>query len=216
MNYHPTKNDIKIIIRIKGRNRNVLINSRNEALSKGLIDPKLIIQIFDSLENALYESDKIDVQNFFNRLSAKEKSSIPSIVEDAAINRIREYRHNRLIVSDANSGSIEFTTYVIAAAFFVTSKVLEQIISDTLDKSVVYQELVKFTSKNLDAKALFIAELLRRVFFKKKRDIDVNVMQRTKEDEPNTIEVNIYEELILKELEYPKETLGQVIKKENN
>jgi hypothetical protein len=216
MQYKPTKNDIQIIIRIKGRNRDYHINSRDEAFSQGLIDPKLIIQVFDSIENALYESDKVDVKTFFNRLNQQEKSSMPPIVEDAAINRIREYRHNRLIVSDAKSGSIEFTTLVVAAAFFVTSKVLEQTISGILEKSEVYQKLLKFTAKNLDSKVLFIAERLRRVFFKKKRDIDVNVIQRKSEEEPSTIEVNIYEELILKEIEYPKSTLGQVIEKERN
>lgn len=211
MNYRPTKNDIKIVIRIKGRHRDLQISSRNDAFSQGVIDPKLIIQVFDSIENALYESDKTDVKSFFNQMKSRGNSPLSPLVEDAAINRIREYRHNRLIVSEANSGSIEFDAYVVAAAFFVISKVLEE----ALLKSKVFQKLVEFIARNIDAKTLYIAERLRRAFSKKKRDIDVNVKQRVNQDEPNTIEVNIYEELILKELEYPKETLGQVIEKES-
>lgn len=214
MNYKPTKNDIRIIIKIKGRTRDFEINSRNDAFSQGIIDPKLIIQVFDSIENALYESDKSDVKSFFNRLSSEEKKDLSPLVEDAAENRIREYRHNRLLVSDAESGSIEFTTYVVAAAFLVLNNTLKHTAKAIWEESIIHKKLVEFTVKSLNSKTLFIAEKLRRAFAKKKRDIDVNVLQRENDDAPYTIEANIYEELILKELKKPELTLGQVINKE--
>lgn len=212
MNYKPTKNDIRIIIKIKGRARDFQVNSRNEAFSQRIIDPKLIIQVFDSIENALYESDKSDVKSFFNRLNAEDKRSLSPLVEDAAVNRIREYRHNRLLVAEAESGSIEFTTYVVAAAFLVLNNTLKHTAKAIWEESIIHKKLVEFTVKSLNSKTLFIAEKLRRAFSKKKRDIDVKVLQRENDDEPHTIEANIYEELILKELEKPELTLGQAIK----
>jgi len=213
MKYKPTPNDIRIIIRIKGERRDVEIDSSKAAFEQNLIDPKLIIQVFDSIENALYESDKYDVQSFFNRLPDKSKRDLPPLVEDASINRIREYRHNRLIVSEANSGSIEFTAFVVAAAYLVLNNTLKHVLGDAWKKSILHQELVRVTVETIDNKTLFIAEKLRRAFLKKKRDIDVKVLQRENPSEPHTIEAIIYAEFKPKEVSKPELTLGQVIEK---
>lgn len=213
MKYEPTEHDIQIFVKIKGSNRDVNISSLEEASQQSLIDPKLIIQVFDNIENALYESDKVDVQAFFNRLSDKSRRDLPPLVEDASINRIREYRHNRLIITEANSGSIEFTAFVVAAAYLVLNNTLKHVLEDAWKKSNLHQELVKFTVETLNNKTLFIAEKLRRVFSKKRRDIDVTVLPRSNFSEPNTIEIIIYAEFKAKELPKSELTLGQAIKK---
>jgi len=207
MNYEPTSHDIKIVINIKGNRRN--LNSNN---SEGrIVEPKLLIQVFDSIENALYESDRNDVVDFFRRY--KGELNISNLTRDAAIHRIREYKHNRLLINEARDGSIEFEAFVIAVAALTLSSTLKESFKEGYKNSILHKRLSEYVRETIDNKTLYIAEKLRRAFGKKKRRVQVNVEQLS-DNRPKQIEITVYEELILKELEKPELTLGEIVDKE--
>lgn len=205
MNYNPSNHDIKIVINIKGNKRR-----SNSDLGR-IIEPKLLIQVFDSIENALYESDRNDVIDFFRVY--KEELNISDLTRDAAIHRIREYRHNRLLINEARDGSIEFEAFVIAVAALTLSSTLKESFKEGYKNSILHKRLSEYIRETIDNKTLYIAEKLRKVFGKKKRRVQVNV-EKLDEDQPKKIEITVYEELILKELGKPELTLGEIIDKE--
>jgi len=208
MNYEPTSHDIKIIIRIKGNKR---ISRNNPSFeNRRMVDPKLIIQVLDSVENALYESDRNDVEGFFKRY--KKELNISNLTRDAAVHRIREYRHNRLMVNDARNGSIEFESFVMAIAALTLASTIKESFKEGYKNSIVHKQLSEYIKETIDNKTLYIAEKLRKVFGKKKRNVQINVNQLS-DNLPKTIEVEVYEELILKELEKPELTLGEIVDK---
>ena len=202
MSYNTSQNDIKIIMRLKGRERN------NDRVS--MIDPKLLIQVLDSIENALFESDKKDVERYFHEY--KEIDNLPDWVRAASLQRIREFRHNRLILTEARTGSIEITALVIAVSYFVLNATIKESFIEGYKQSKVHKNLTEFISRQIDNKASFIAERIRRVFGTKKRSVEVKSLPPAG-SEPFIVEINIYEELIKQELEKPTLTLGEVIDK---
>jgi hypothetical protein len=156
---NETQNDIRLIIRIR--------NTQN------LIDPKLLIQVLDLIENALYESDKNDIELFFRQY---ELRNIDPIIRDAILNRIREYRHNRLIIDTAYSGSFVIETLVSGAAILVVKSVLDifkSTIGKSLEKgyenSIMNEQISLFFKNQIDSKYLFIVDKLKRIFKTKKK-----------------------------------------------
>jgi|GEM_PF-3226030 len=206
MNYKASSHDIKIIINIKGNRR--LSNNTNDL--RRIVDPKLLIQVFDSIENALYESDRSDVVGFFRRY--EKELDISTLTRDAAIHRIREYRHNRLLINDARDGSIEFEAFVIAVAAITLGSTLKESFKEGYKNSILHERLSEYIRKTIDNKTLYIAERLRRAFGKKKRSVQVNV-KSTNENQPKQIEITVDDEFVLKEIEKPELTLGEVIDK---
>jgi hypothetical protein len=213
MEYRPTSSDIRIVLRIKGYKKDLESPYSPNKLNDydGLIDPQLMIQVFDSVENALYDSDRTDVEEFFKKYAAEH--NIGDIFKDAAIHRIREYRHNRLKIAEARNGSIELWAYVIAASYFVLNSTLAESFKEGYKKSRLHEDLTQFIKEQIDSKSLYIAEKIRRAFKSKQRRVEVKVIP-PRIDEPKTIEVNIYGELPLKQLEKkPELTLGEVLDK---
>lgn len=207
MNYKENAKDIKIILKIKGKE--IKSDNCNKEYCQNLINPKLLIQVFDSIENALYDSDRVDVEMFFKKYA--ESLNIPSIYRDAALQRIREYRHNRLRLTDAKSGSIELYAYVIAGAYFVLNMTLKETIKEGYKQTDFHKNLANFIKDGIDSKALYIAEKIRKSFSKKKRDVIVRSLPPA-DIKPNTIEVDILDTFSLVKHEKPEKTLGEIIK----
>jgi len=205
MNYKPTSNDIKIIINIKGNQRRV-----GEGEFRRVVEPKLLIQVFDSIENALYESDRNDVVAFFR--TYENNPNISTLTRDAAIHRIREYKHNRLLINKARDGSIAFETFVIAVAAIILNNTLKESLKEGYKSSNLHMLLSEYVKESIDNKTLYIAEKLRKVFAKKKRNVKVNVTQLDN-GEPKQIEVTIDDTLMLKELDKQELTLGEIVDK---
>ncbi len=210
MNYEATSHDIRMIINVKGNRR-----QGNNNLGR-IVEPKLLIQVFDSIENALYESDRNDVIDFFRRyerdIEYEIGEEIYKLSRDAAIHRIREYRHNRLLINNARDGSIEFEAFVIAVAALTLSSTLKESFKEGYKKSILHERLSEYIREMIDNKTLYIAEKLRKAFGKKKRTVQVNVEQLS-DNRPKEIKITVHEELILKELEKPELTLGEIVDK---
>ncbi len=66
----------------------------------GVVDAKNLLQSLDSIEESLYESDRKDIELLH------EAGLITRLVADAALERLRRYRHNRFLLRNAENGSI--------------------------------------------------------------------------------------------------------------
>lgn len=204
MNYQPTRHDIRIVINIKGNKRP--FTTLNTKYFRNIVEPKLLMNIFDSIENALYESDRKDVMDFFNSYETYHDNL--SLVRDAAIHRIREYKHNRLLINEARNGSIELETFVFAIAAIILEKTLGESIFEGYKKSNLHQQLSEFVASTIDRKTLFIAERLRKVFSSKNKNVQV-IVEDMNVDRPNTIIVTVNSKEDDKSK--PEITLGEIV-----
>lgn len=148
----------------------------------GAIEAKVMIDALDIAESALYESDRNDVAQ------AARELRLPNFVRDASLERLRHHRHQRLLLEEAQTGSIVLVTVVAAVSVFVLEKTIGEAFADGFKDTRAYGDLREFFRKQIDAKALFIAEALRRAFSGRKREVSVRVQPKL-EDRPNTIEV---------------------------
>lgn len=147
-------NDIVIRIRMAG---------------DGAIDAKVLIDALDIAEGALYASDRNDVEQ------AARELHLPGYVRDASLERLRHHRHQRLLLEEAQTGSIILVTVVAAVSLFVLEKTIGEAFADGFKETRAYGELRDFFRRQIDAKALFIAEALRRAFGGRKREVSVRV-----------------------------------------
>lgn len=152
--------------------------------SDGAIDARGLLQIFDSMEAALYSSDRIDIEQ------AALKLNLSQVIRDAALERLRHHRHQRVLLLSAQSGSIEIIAAVAGVAYFVLEKTIGQALSDGFKNSNSYKILQDFIRDQVDQKALYIAESLRRIFAGKKRNVSVRTLPRSRES-PNRIVIEI-------------------------
>ncbi len=152
--------------------------------SDGAIDARTLVQIFDSLEASLYASDRRDIED------AASKLGLAQVIRDAALERLRHYRHQRVLLLSARSGSIELIGAVAGVTYFVLEKTIGQALADGFKNSKSYQVLQDFFRDQIDVKALFIAEAIRRAFAGKQRSASVRAVPRSV-NIPNTIIVDI-------------------------
>jgi len=137
----------------------------------GAIDAKVMIDALDIAEGALYASDRNDVEQ------AARALRLPSYVRDASLERLRHHRHQRLLLEEAQTGSIILVTVVAAVSLFVLEKTVGEAFADGFKETRAYSELRDFFRGQIDAKALFIAEALRRAFGGRRREVSVRVDQ---------------------------------------
>ena len=144
---------------------------------------KLLLQAFDSLETALYASDRKDIE------LAASQLEISKVVRDASLERLRQYKNNRLLLMEARTGSIEIAALVAGVSFFILNQTLGETIKESYTHSKIHSTLRDFFSKQIDDKALFIAESIRRAFVSKKQDVTVKLQPPTG-DKPNRVVVD--------------------------
>lgn len=163
------KNDIVIRLRLSVENN---------------VHPKELVGAMDMVESALYDSDRRDVELLSNQLR------LPSLVSDACLERLRHYRHNRLVLSAVKPGSIELFAVVAAVSYFVVKTTAGEAIKTGYQNSELHSRLSEYFQRNFD-KLLFIAERLRGVFKSKKIPACVRVLD-AEGGEPLSIIVDIH------------------------
>jgi len=112
---------------------------------------------FDLIENVLYNSDRRDIEY------ASQALRIHPLIADAAKERIRSLRHERLRVTEVSTGSILLEGTIAAAALYVLKKTIGEPMGDAYKNSVAYGELSNFFRNLIDEKTLFITEKLRQI-----------------------------------------------------
>ncbi len=180
------KHDIKIIIRLKN--------------SESLIDPKFLIQSLEHLENALYESDRKDVENFSKVLTEQllpkgifSNILMSRVIGDASLERLRRYKNKRLILTEARTGSIEIVAVVAAVGYYVLDKTIGETVGEAFKESNTGVILKQYFKDIIDKKAIYIVERLRESLGSKKRQGEVKYLPSTNENEPTTIVLEISE-----------------------
>jgi hypothetical protein len=134
------------------------------------VDPKLLVETLDILEGALYASDRNDIER------AGAQLAIPTFIRDASLERLRSYRHHRIHFREAATGSIVLIGAVAAVAFFVLEKTIGEAFVDGFKETRVYGDLRRYFREQIDRKALYISEGIRRGFGARHRRVRVDVL----------------------------------------
>ena len=134
------------------------------------IHSKELLQTLDTLETALFASDRLDIER------ASEKLEIPSVIRDACLERLRKYRNDRLLLTGAKNGSIELFGVVAGVSYFVLQKTIGETFKEGFKETNVHDNLKEFFRKAIDDKALYISESLRRVFANKKKQANIKMI----------------------------------------
>ena len=148
------------------------------------IDAKLLLEALDSVESALYDSDRRDVE------MASRELGLSSVVRDASLERLRHHRHKRLLIREARSGSIELVAVVAAVSLYVIDKTLGEALKDGFRDSNLYGAVREVFRAQLDRKAVFLAESLRRAFAGRKRQVAVR-SDPSSPGEPRVIRIDV-------------------------
>ena len=144
---------------------------------------KSVIRILDLVESALYDSDRADIQHLARDFN------ISPVVADATMERLRHYRHERIILVDANPGSIELVGLVAAVALYLLQKTLGEAFSASIKESAEFGRLKEFFRRSIDNKALRLVEAMRRLIAASKLDATVHHLKESP-DAPNVIIVD--------------------------
>jgi hypothetical protein len=92
---------------------------------------------------------------------------IPAIVADAAKERIRSLRHERLRITNVATGSIILEGTIAAAALYVLKKTIGEPLGDAYKKSNIYAELSNFFRQIINEKTIFITDKIREIGHKR-------------------------------------------------
>jgi hypothetical protein len=125
-----TENDIVIRLKMQGRN--------------GVVDAKNLLQSLDSVEEALYESDRKDIELLY------ESGLISRLVADATLERLRRYRHNRLLLRNAENGSIVLEGVVAAVPLYILKITLGEALQKAIEESETFNKLKEWLKNHID------------------------------------------------------------------
>jgi hypothetical protein len=148
---------------------------------------KTLIKCVDTIETALYASDRKDIEQATTDLHTSR------LIRDASLERLRQYRNNRLLFFDAKSGSIELFAIVAGVSYFVLKQTIGESVKEGFKESEVGDKLKELIKKQINSKALFITESLRRVFETRKETVDIKLLPPSSY-EPNQIIIDISEQ----------------------
>lgn len=112
--------------------------------------PRDIETVFDSLEHALYLSDRDEIERICKSIK------IPEVYRDAALERLRKYRGRRIVVDRVSEGSFIFDTLLIGVPLYILHKVIGEPINEGISKTESRKLLVDYVKRNIDEKALSI------------------------------------------------------------
>jgi hypothetical protein len=166
-----SKFDIQIHLHFEGRD--------------GLVDSKEVLKILDVIESATYDSDRDDV------IRAATVLNIRSVERDACLERLRHYRHKRLLLEEARPGSLVLVGLIAAVGYFVLEKTIGESFTEGYKSSEVHRQLKEFFRKIVDEKVLKIAESLRRVIASRKIRAQVRALPPVDENSPNVIVIDV-------------------------
>lgn len=148
-----TENDIVIRLRMRGKN--------------GVVDAKNLLQSLDSIEEALYESDRKDIELLH------EAGLITRLVADAALERLRRYRHNRLLLRNAENGSIILDGVVAAVPLYILKITLGEAIEKAVQESEAFNNLKEWFKDHIDQKSDYVLNALRNALNSKSRSFEL-------------------------------------------
>jgi len=153
----------------------------------GNINSKALLQALDTLETSLYASDRQDIE------FASIELDVPAVVRDACLERLRRYRHDRLILTGDRHGSIEIIGVVAGISYFVLNKTIVESFKKGYEDTELHNNMRQFFKKSIDDKALFISENLRRVFANRKKDVNIKALSSS-ENKSDRIIIDISSE----------------------
>src|SRR3982074_1517678 len=84
------------------------------------IDTKSLLEVFNAVEMALYDSDRQDID------LAARALQLPPLLRDAALERLRHFRNKRFLLTGAHAGSIELIGLVAGVSYWVLEKTLAE------------------------------------------------------------------------------------------
>ncbi len=128
---------------------------------------KALVQALDSLETALYSSDREDV------LELSAELRLPAVARDAALERLRNYRNLRLQFYDARQGSLTLFAIVTGVTLFVLDKTIGESVGEAFKDTDTHRKLRVLFSQRIELKALRVGEGIRHAFASKRRKVEV-------------------------------------------
>jgi len=169
---------------LKADQNDILIHLR--LVGQTDFDAKFVLEALDTIEMALYASDRNDIE------LAATVMPMPGYVKDASLERIRHHRHHRLLLREAQSGSIELIGVVAAVSYFVLQRTLGEALKDGFKETSVYDQLRRFFQEVIDDKTAFISDTLTRAFSSRKKQVRVRTRLQGPA-EPNRIIIEVAE-----------------------
>jgi hypothetical protein len=148
------------------------------------LDAKILSQALDTLEVALYASDRRDIERITLELD------LPTLAKDASLERLREHRNRRLLLTEARTGSLILEGVVAGVALFVLKNTLGEAFKDGFRETDSFNRIKDFFRREIDNKALFIAEHIRRAFASRRGSVTVQALPPGS-DQPNRIVVEL-------------------------
>ena len=167
------------------------------------IESHSLINAFDNLESTLYESDREDIERLF------DAKILNTLVRDACLERLRQYRHKRIKFSKAETGSIVLVGVVSAISFYIVYKSLLESQSD-FKETELYCKLVDFFNERVKEKAVNISKYIETTLKKKNKTIKVEHPYRTKEKNYEEIIIGATYFLDPEEIVLPIQTYGEI------
>lgn len=181
------QNDIVIRLKIEG--------------DKVGVDARKLLQAFDTLEISLYESDRRDIQDLLSQ------GYISKVAADASLERLRRFRHHRLILRNAERGSIVLEGVVAAVSLYILEGTLGELAKDAIKESKPYSSIKEWFRNKIDEKASFIVNSIQKELYQKKRRFEIK-----QTEEGRKIEITFKDSRESKEnVEVP--SLGDELKK---
>lgn len=138
-------------------------------------DAKDIIQAFGSLETALYESDRKDIEDLLF------EGIISKIIAHAVLERLRQYRNNRLQLRSAENGSIILEGVIAAVPLYLLKlaiEEIEEIAKEEVRNTQTYKKVKIWFKQQIRGKASFISNAIQDELASKNRRFDI---ERTNE-----------------------------------
>lgn len=149
------------------------------------VNSKLLLEAFDGLETVLYASDRNDIETVARELD------IESLSRDAALERIRNFRNKRILLTDARKGSIEIIAAVAAVSYYIFDKTLGESLKEGYANSELHKRLKDLFRMQIDGKAQFITRHLRELFASRKKDFVITLFPPESPNQPSRILIEV-------------------------
>src|SRR4051794_10571163 len=94
------------------------------------MEVKAVVEAFNALEMALYDSDRQDIE------SAAQALNLTTIVKDACLERLRHHRNKRFLLTGASTGSLKIFGLVAGVSYFVLRNTIGESLRDGFKESV--------------------------------------------------------------------------------
>jgi hypothetical protein len=164
---------------------------------QGLVDSRAMLQVLDVIETATFSSDRDDVTEAAQRLQ------LTDLVRDACLERLRKYRHKRLLLRETGPGSLAVFGLLAGVSYFVIHKTIGESFTEAFKTSEAHERLKALFRSLIDHKALRLVENVRRVLASRKTLARVQ-MTRESGDDPHTIVIYVGPQLQVRDSDAPR------------